>query len=335
MGLSGLVGAGAAQGLEQLLAEQLEREMFAEQQRRAQMQEALQTRGLDQSAARDARGAEEFDQTMDFNRERATAADTRASEEMQQSGIQDMREQQERQRVNLTRLQGEEDVEQATSDPSLAPLKKVALLRRGGVNVGVNDVLTPEQRQAELDAETDADIRRDRARQAAEFEFSERRGAGTSAGSVASQKWSAEQAEAVDTAREAARLAAMLRQHPGMPQAFGVWDSKIPTLRQNTADAEEIRDSLSSLLTLENTGKLKGVLSNTDMAILRQASTTLNGRLGDESARRELDRIVEVMHNAVARAEAGGAATAPAVSHEAPGATGGSAYERYRQRRPR
>lgn len=108
----------------------------------------------------------------------------------------------------------------------------------------------------------------------------------------------ANQAEAQDTAREAKRLATALLDHKGFNGAFGLVDSYMPTFRQSTADAESIRDALTSLLTLENTGKLKGVLSNTDMQILRQASSTLNSRMSESAARAELRRIIDVMGRA-------------------------------------
>lgn len=105
-------------------------------------------------------------------------------------------------------------------------------------------------------------------------------------------------AEAQDTAREAGRLAKALKDHPGVGGAFGVWDARMPTMKQDTADAESIRDALTSLLTLENMGKMKGVLSDSDMKVLRQASTTLNANMGDKAARAELQRIAEVMDRA-------------------------------------
>lgn len=119
-------------------------------------------------------------------------------------------------------------------------------------------------------------------------------------------------AEAQDTAREAARLAKLLLEHKGLGGAFGVFDSMMPTMRQDTADAESLRDSLTSLLTLENTGKLKGVLSNTDMQILRQASSSLNPKMGDQAARAELQRIAQVMERAGGQAPAAPAGAAPA-----------------------
>jgi hypothetical protein len=122
-------------------------------------------------------------------------------------------------------------------------------------------------------------------------------------------------AEAQDTAREASRLAQALLKHEGLGGAFGVVDAALPTMRQSTADAESLRDSLTSLLTLENTGKLKGVLSNTDMQILRQASSSLNAKMGDKAAKAELARIVEVMNKAAGGASGGPSPMTPASSH--------------------
>jgi len=101
--------------------------------------------------------------------------------------------------------------------------------------------------------------------------------------------------EAADTATEVSRLAKALRNHSGLPGAFGVTSARLPTVRQDTADAETLLASLQGLLTLENMGKMKGVLSDSDMKILRQASTTLNQSMSEGAARTELDRLQEVM----------------------------------------
>jgi hypothetical protein len=105
-------------------------------------------------------------------------------------------------------------------------------------------------------------------------------------------------AEAQDTAREAKRIADALAAHPGLRGAFGVVDARLPTMRQSTADAEVLRDSLTSLLTMENMGKMKGVLSDSDMKILRQASSTIAAPMSDAAARAELKRLSEVMGRA-------------------------------------
>jgi hypothetical protein len=101
--------------------------------------------------------------------------------------------------------------------------------------------------------------------------------------------------EAIDTANEAKRLASALVSHKGFGGAFGLAGSYIPTVRQDTADAEQLLGSLQSMLTMENMGKMKGVLSDSDMKVLRQASTTLSNRMSEGAARDELNRVVEVM----------------------------------------
>lgn len=113
--------------------------------------------------------------------------------------------------------------------------------------------------------------------------------------------------EAIDTAREAKRLASELLQHKGFNGAFGLAGSYMPTLRQSTADAETLRDALTSLLTLENMNKMKGVLSDSDMKLLKQASSTINARMSESAARSELQRIVEVMGKVAGDAPAQGA----------------------------
>jgi hypothetical protein len=99
-------------------------------------------------------------------------------------------------------------------------------------------------------------------------------------------------AEAQDTLREVNRISTALRDHSGRGGAFGLLQSKLPTMRQGTADAETLLKSLQGLLTLENMGKMKGVLSDKDMQVLRQASTTLSGEMSDEASAAELDRLI-------------------------------------------
>ena len=106
----------------------------------------------------------------------------------------------------------------------------------------------------------------------------------------------ATQGQAQETAAEVARVARQLLGHGGFQSAFGVLDSRFPTIRQSTADAEGLRNTLTSLLTLENMGVMKGVLSDNDMKIIRQASSLLgNERLGDAAARQELERLIPIM----------------------------------------
>lgn len=108
------------------------------------------------------------------------------------------------------------------------------------------------------------------------------------------QKHGASPAEGTDNLAEVGRLARELRNHSGVGAAFGVLDSRMPTLRQSTADAEVLRDALISKLTMENINKMKGVLSDSDIRIIQQASTTLRGQMSDQAAAAELDRLIQI-----------------------------------------
>ena len=108
-------------------------------------------------------------------------------------------------------------------------------------------------------------------------------------------------AEAIDTAREVQRIASTLRNAKGFAGVFGKWSSQMPTVlaSQDTVDARTLLNSLKGLLTIENMGKMKGVLSDADMRVLQQASTTLTEEMSEEAAAAELDRLVEVMGRVV------------------------------------
>lgn len=102
--------------------------------------------------------------------------------------------------------------------------------------------------------------------------------------------------KAEDNAAEVVRLATALKNHAGFGGAFGVVSARMPTFSQNTADAEVLLDSLKSRLTLENMGVMKGVLSDSDMKIIKAASTSLNERMSETAAKAELDRLITVLN---------------------------------------
>jgi hypothetical protein len=118
-------------------------------------------------------------------------------------------------------------------------------------------------------------------------------------------------AEALDTMREVARVATALRDSKGFGGTFGLYDSQLPTVFQGTADAEGLLESLQGLLTLDNVGKLKGVLSDSDMKIIRAASTTLKARMGDKAARKEVERIITAVSNVKMKAPNGQVKSVP------------------------
>jgi hypothetical protein len=102
MGISGLIGAGATDALDDIIVQRLAQQKFQEQVRAQQAQEAIQQARIAQDAQQHGDMVKIRGREMDFR-------DTQANEEMQQSGIADMRAQQERQRVNLTRINNEEE----------------------------------------------------------------------------------------------------------------------------------------------------------------------------------------------------------------------------------
>lgn len=98
-------------------------------------------------------------------------------------------------------------------------------------------------------------------------------------------------ADAEMKAAEVKRIATALLNHAGLDSAFGVGNSRFPTVRQDTADAETLLASLRGLLTVENMKLMKGVLSDKDMEIVLAASTTLNQKMSAKAAREELQRL--------------------------------------------
>lgn len=147
MGLSGLVGAQAVGGLEDILAQQLMQAKFAEEQRARQAMEEIQRTRMAQDAS-------QHDDIMKMRGREMDFRDTQANEEMQQSGIADMRAQQEKQRVNLTRLNDEAEADSVLENPgAVSPLRRVVALQRAGLKVGAEDVATPEEQQTATEAD--------------------------------------------------------------------------------------------------------------------------------------------------------------------------------------
>lgn len=322
MGLSGLIGAGANEGLEDILARQMLAQQQAEQMRARKAQEAMQQQQLGLATRR-----QDFDEQA-------------RQEDIEQSSIGDMRAQMAAADAKITRLQGEEDQMDAAAqlaqelaalmgDPNVADIDKRGLrLKKFG---GGAPHMTAEEQAAE-DARKVGQVGAEaEARARAEAKFRPASGGGAPEWLVrngqkvkgtyqpgdepydpvaARTAQPANTPEAVDTAREVQRIAGELSRHEGFSGAFGLGDAMNPfTLKQSTADAEVLRDTLSSLLTLENMGKMKGVLSDSDMRLLQRASTTINPKMSEGAARVELARLREIM--AKVTGDVGGAA-APA-----------------------
>lgn len=104
-----------------------------------------------------------------------------------------------------------------------------------------------------------------------------------------------EQTKAKETAGKALQIVSTLQSSPAINAAVGPISSRIPTVRGSTADFEAQFNSLKSLLTLENMGIMKGVLSDSDMKVLQQASTALNLGMSQQGFKQELEKVKGVL----------------------------------------
>lgn len=284
-------GAGAAKALEEILGEQMLRAQMAQRERENQERMALEQQRLAES-------------TRQFN-VRADADDRKRRDDNNRQGLELMQAD-----------KGEMDLN-AAIEGLPAHLKPISGLMKVGAlgKLSPDDLQSPEQREKALSADEQRQIRIRRASQAPS-QAAEKKpmvvkmpdgsikdlnnvlpdGAVPYDQVAARSSQPKDQAEAEDTAREASRLASELLKHKGFSRAFGTWDAVVPPIfSQDKADASSIRDALTSMLTLENMSKMKGVLSDSDMKVLRQASTTLNAQMSEGAAKQELERIVQVM----------------------------------------
>lgn len=144
MGLSGLVGARAASGLEDLLTRQLLEAKQAEAVRAQQMEEALRGQQIDVQRRQ-----------VDVQRQRLEAEQAHQAAMDEQAGIDALRKGQDRTEARLSRVQGEQDQMDAKSelDTLIAALdpRQQTVVKLGG-KLSMKDMQTPEDRQAEEDA---------------------------------------------------------------------------------------------------------------------------------------------------------------------------------------
>lgn len=315
MGLSGLIGAGANEGLEDILARQMLAQQQAEQMRARKAQEAMQQQQLGLATRR-----QDFDEQA-------------RQEDIEQSSIGDMRAQQAAADAKITRLQGEEDQMDAAAqlaqelaalmgDPNVADIDKRGLRLKkfggGAPHMTADEQAAEDARKvgqvgAEAEARARAEAKfRPAAGGGAGFSLSEGQtrfdGSGNQIATV--PKAASASGDPVSAARQVSEAASALLKHPGRPSAFGVIDARLPTFRQATRDAEILRDRVKAMLTMENMNKMKGVLSDSDMKILQQASTSLDGAMSDPAAVAELTRVQQIMDRVAS------SGVAPVSSHD-------------------
>ena len=87
---------------------------------------------------------------------------------------------------------------------------------------------------------------------------------------------------------------------------YGSIESRLPTFRQDTANAESAISRLGNLLTLENLGKMSGVLTDRDMSVLANAASEIqNFKIDETRADSELRRIKAILEKASGATPAG------------------------------
>ena len=101
------------------------------------------------------------------------------------------------------------------------------------------------------------------------------------------------------TASDVKALALELAQNPDVGRVFGTIQGRTPALTGTAAAVEAKIDQLVGFLTLDNLGRMSGVLSDSDIRILQNAASILNNRLiPDEVAIAELEKLAGIDPNA-------------------------------------
>lgn len=116
----------------------------------------------------------------------------------------------------------------------------------------------------------------------------------------------------IETAQSVVALAQSILNDNKFNAVFGPISSRIPTLSGETATLEANIERLKSLLTIENVGIMKGVLSDSDMRVLSSAAAALNTGMGEAGARKEIQRIITDMQDRISKAgQSGGGNSDP------------------------
>lgn len=96
---------------------------------------------------------------------------------------------------------------------------------------------------------------------------------------------------------------------PGLENAYGAFQGRVASVRQDTINAELARDRLIGLLSLQAREKLRGsgAISDFESRTLKDSVSTLaNPLLGDAEVQAEIARITEILNGADARLRAQG-----------------------------
>lgn len=98
----------------------------------------------------------------------------------------------------------------------------------------------------------------------------------------------------IDEAKTAYMIAKELRDNvEGLKGAVGPISSRLPSISEDTVEFESKLDYLQSLLTLGNLGRMTGVLSESDLALLSKAASGLDTGVGEAAFKQQLNTIID------------------------------------------
>jgi len=98
----------------------------------------------------------------------------------------------------------------------------------------------------------------------------------------------------VNEAKTAYMIAKELRDNKaGLKGAVGPISSRLPSISEDTVEFESKLDYLQSLLTLGNLGRMTGVLSESDLALLSKAASGLDTGVGEAAFTQQLNTIID------------------------------------------
>lgn len=98
----------------------------------------------------------------------------------------------------------------------------------------------------------------------------------------------------IDEAKTAYMIAKELRDNKsGLQGAVGPISSRLPSISEDTVEFESKLDYLQSLLTLGNLGRMTGVLSESDLALLSKAASGLDTGVGEAAFTQQLNTIID------------------------------------------
>jgi hypothetical protein len=119
----------------------------------------------------------------------------------------------------------------------------------------------------------------------------------------------ADQQKAQKNATNALEKVALLENHPALKTSVGVKGVTGGLLGgwvmpgTKAADFNAQLDSLKSMLTIENLGIMKGVLSDADIKILREAATSINKNMSEADFNAELARIKTILNSKASKSD--------------------------------